>query len=235
MAPTLESFTLTSARRRCCAQTYMEEKFLQHAAPTLANIKPSNLFNIIHRQSDERKECLLALIALKEQLKPLHLRILILKHSAEQTQILLYRPKYLQKILSHPLCQDLLASYGYPSNNEGQVLAHLRKRFNSTKDFPHEIGLFLGYPPHDVKTFIDNLQGKTAQSVCTGSWKAYEKKDQALRCFNRYKQCTHYLCAKYREGVEFLDIVRCATKAKGSPLATEGLLAQTASVVSAAS
>lgn len=206
------------------ALSQLEKKFLQHASPTLADIKPSNFFTIKHKHPVDKEEQLKALATLFHQLKPLHIHSMVLRHTAQQTQILLYRPKQIQKLLACPSCQDILRAYGYPLQHEKAALTHLKLRLHSEKEFPHEIGIFLGYPPHDVENFIQALQGSNRSAVCIGSWKAYEKKEQALRCFRRYKQCTHCLCENYQRGIAFLDIVRYAAKTKGSPLATEKLL-----------
>ena len=58
--------------------------------------------------------------------------------------------------------------------------------------FPHEIGLFLGYPPSDVECFMkDPYKGVK----CCGCWKAYSEPEKAVKIFRKYKQCTEI----YRE------------------------------------
>ena len=42
-------------------------------------------------------------------------------------------------------------------------------------DFPHEIGLLLGYPPEDVSGFIEN-GGKNF--LCSGYWKVYKGRQE---------------------------------------------------------
>ena len=55
------------------------------------------------------------------------------------------------------------------------------------KDFPHEIGLFLSYPPEDVKGFIEN---RAAKSKCTGHWKVYGDERRTRALFEKYDRCT---------------------------------------------
>ena len=66
-------------------------------------------------------------------------------------------------------------------------------------DFPHEVGLFLSYPPEDVKGFIEN---HAANAKCTGVWKVYGDERQARQTFDRYKKCTQTYCERWRSGVE---------------------------------
>ena len=56
-----------------------------------------------------------------------------------------------------------------------------------TAEFPHEIGLFLGYPPEDVKGFMrDPLHGYKY----IGCWKVYGDVERARKMFDRYTRCT---------------------------------------------
>lgn len=66
-------------------------------------------------------------------------------------------------------------------------------------EFPHEVGLFLSYPPEDVKGFIEN---RAANAKCTGVWKVYGDERQAQQTFDRYKKCTQTYCERWRSGVK---------------------------------
>lgn len=52
----------------------------------------------------------------------------------------------------------------------GRLLTQLSRRLCCSADFPHEIGVFLGYPLGDVVGFIEN-RGKNF--TCCGCWKSY--------------------------------------------------------------
>ena len=66
-----------------------------------------------------------------------------------------------------------------------------------SKDFPHEIGLFLSYPPEDVRGFIEN---KACRFKCAGLWKVYGDEERAKELFRQYKRCTDRCCALWRAG-----------------------------------
>ena len=53
-------------------------------------------------------------------------------------------------------------------------------------EFPHEVGLFLSYPPEDFK--------------CTGPWKVYGDEGKARSLFAKYKKCTEIYCALWQSG-----------------------------------
>ena len=70
-------------------------------------------------------------------------------------------------------------------------------RLMSGADFPHEIGLFWGYPPEDVLGFIKN-QARGYKYV--GCWKVYGDEEKAKKTFERYKKCTNTYCRCYMQG-----------------------------------
>ena len=82
----------------------------------------------------------------------------------------LYRPAALQRDLDSDAAAKLLAGAGYPCGSCGGCVAALVRRMRSSAEFPHEVGLFLSYPPEDVKGFIEN---RAANAKCTGVWKVY--------------------------------------------------------------
>ena len=101
--------------------------------------------------------------------------------------------------LKDQLAEALLADAGYSGKSSEQCVAYLAKRFRSGGEFPHEVGLFLSYPPEDVKGFIEN---RAANAKCTGVWKVYGDERQARQTFARYKKCTQTYCERWRSGVE---------------------------------
>ena len=89
-----------------------------------------------------------------------------------------------------------LNDWGYKTTGPGWLEASLtrlghRLECRQTHDpdggFPHEVGLFLGYPYDDVMAFIEH-EGR--DYLCCGCWKVYSHREQAEACFERYKRCT---------------------------------------------
>jgi hypothetical protein len=100
--------------------------------------------------------------------------------------VLLYEKTMLEKTMSDSAARLLLSDLGYPAAvSLFPVLHYLKTRF-SGGDFPHEVGLFLGYPPEDVTGFIRH---KGQNYKFCGYWKVYGDVEQAKRLFRRYDLC----------------------------------------------
>ena len=65
-------------------------------------------------------------------------------------------------------------------------------------DFPHEVGLFLSYPPEDVQGFIDH---RAMDFKCAGLWKVYGDQQRAQALFDRFRRCTQRYCALWQTGL----------------------------------
>ena len=91
----------------------------------------------------------------------------------------------------------MLREMGYRQEGVNICLAGLMKKLRENEDFPHEIGLFLGYPPEDVCGFIRN---KGSGCKCVGCWKVYGDADKAQRTFDKYRKCTEICCTLAAKG-----------------------------------
>ncbi len=69
-------------------------------------------------------------------------------------------------------------------------------RLRNDQGFPHEVGLFLGYPPADVDGFMHRKQA----CKLSGIWKVYDDVEGASRQFARCKHCTEVYLQRYRQG-----------------------------------
>jgi len=64
-------------------------------------------------------------------------------------------------------------------------------------EFPHEVGLFLSYPPEDVKGFIDH---RTNNFKCAGLWKVYGDEQAARSIFEKYEMCSKIYSRQWQQG-----------------------------------
>ena len=85
----------------------------------------------------------------------------------------------------------------------GKCLAALTRKIRSGEEFPHEIGLFLSYPPEDVKGFIEN---RAANYKLSGLWKVYGDEKKAKELFAKYKKCTDIYCERYEAGCGIAEL-----------------------------
>ena len=109
----------------------------------------------------------------------------------------MFRPDKLRRDLKKTEAEAILKSCGYESAEMNNCLTELISRIRGNDKFPHEIGLFLGYPAVDVKGFIEN---KAANYEISGLWKVYGDRDEAERTFARYRKCTDIYCREWMDG-----------------------------------
>lgn len=179
-----------------------EDDLVQHCAPTLAGIKTANLFTCPY---ESQKALLDSLRQINRRLCPKGLRVLPLRFSESRALIYTYRPKKLSTDLSDATAAEILKQHGYNPSNCEKCVCQLARRLRQQKDFPHEIGLFLGYPPEDVCGFIEC--GPDC-CKCTGCWKVYGDEESAKKKFAQYKKCTRVYCEQWakRKDIERLTV-----------------------------
>ena len=81
-----------------------------------------------------------------------------------------------------------LIEQGYPYLTVEDAVDLLCARLSQGGAFPHEIGLFLGYPIDDVVAFIAN---KGRNCLCCGCWKCYSNACAAQKAFDKFRKCTN--------------------------------------------
>ena len=171
-----------------------EDLVIRHCAPTLAGIKTGNLFSCACPcKAALTKE----LCRLNRKLVPKGIRALPLRVQKGRALIYVYRPNALECDLADHCSRGLLLQYGYTPEDSNRCVIHLIQRLRSDGEFPHEIGLFLSYPPEDVKGFIDH---RTNNFKCAGLWKVYGDEEKARSLFAKYKKCTEIYCALWEAG-----------------------------------
>lgn len=177
-----------------------EELIIRYCSPTLAGIKTGNIFACPCQCVDELRA---VIRCWNRRLTSKGLRILPLRFKDGRAMIYVYRPSRLYCDLTDKTASRLLSELGYAGKSPEQYLAQLIKRLHS-EEFPHEIGLFLGYPPEDVCAFIEN---RAKNFKCIGCWKVYGDAEAARRIFRKYQKCTDIYCARYASG----STVECLT------------------------
>lgn len=171
-----------------------EDYLIRHCAPTLAGIKTANLFTCPYQ---DRKELLGFIRQTNRKLVRKGLRILPLRFTDDKVLIYVYRPGKLHADLSATAASDILHKKGYCTGNCEKCVVQLAKKLRQEEEFPHEIGLFLGYPPEDVCGFMEN---RACNSKCVGCWKVYGDEASAKKKFAQYKKCTRVYWDQWTKG-----------------------------------
>ncbi|MBR7019572.1 MAG: DUF3793 family protein [Lachnospiraceae bacterium] len=171
-----------------------ELTMVRMCAPTLAGMKTGSLYNYRY---EDRGEMMKAIRGWNRRLRARGVCLIPLRYADHKALIYLFRPEQLRCDLCRTSVSELLRTRGYKSLQCGQCLARLIERLREENDFPHEIGLFLGYPPEDVKGFIQN---RAEGFKTVGYWKVYGDAEAAGRTFCKYRKCTELLCRRLRNG-----------------------------------
>lgn len=184
------------------------DQFLaEQCAPVLAGLKPGSLFPY-KPQPNERIQPLLR--HWNHALSPKGVALTSVKRCRRTGAYLfyVYRPGQIGAILRQPDVEAFLSAYGYAASQTiPQALQLLTRRMCTQQEFPHEIGIFLGYPLHDVLGFLAH-QGKNC--LFTGCWKVYAEPDKAKALFRRFQQCTQHFREQFRQGLSVAELTVAA-------------------------
>ena len=172
----------------------LEDALIEHCSPTLASLKAAGLFSC---QSPCMRQLKAQADALDERLCGKGLSLRVIPGRSGRSLCYLYRERHLRRILQDEAVARFLEQQGYCRLDPCGALDTLCRRLEPGKDFPHEIGLFLGYPLEDVIAFIEN---KGQNCLCCGCWKAYSNACDAQRLFEKYRKCTEVYKRLYSAG-----------------------------------
>lgn len=184
-----------------------EAVLVEQCAPTLMGIKPASLFRY---QAATAHTAWKAAAHWGRELAPYGIGVRVLKTCphTDACLVYLYRIDWLRKILTEPENHAFLRRMGYQTEGGcDDLLGQLSDRLCLEQAFPHEIGLFLGYPLEDVIGFIEN-QGRNF-TFC-GCWKVYGDPRQARRRFAQYRHCTTRCVSLFSKGIQITQLVASA-------------------------
>ncbi len=192
-------------------ETIFEETLASHCAPVLLGIKSANLVSF---SKDRHPGLSSQLRRYSRALRAGGLAFEILCECEKRALVFVYRKALLNSELSQPAVMDFLHSIGYPHTDlpdwSDSALRHLKTRIASSGGFPHEIGLFLGYPPADVFGFIEN---KGKDFLFSGYWKVYSDAEQRKQTFAEYTACRDFLCERIAKGERLLRLLSASSAA----------------------
>ncbi|MCC8123188.1 MAG: DUF3793 family protein [Oscillospiraceae bacterium] len=179
----------------------LEKELALHCAPALAGIKAGNLLALYHARVPNLSA---RLEAYRAEFAGHGISFCILHNCGKRILLLVYRKELLERHLAQPGARRILARAGYPQAGTLEaLLAHLKRRLAQEQAFPHEIGLFLEYPPADVVGF-QHFHGQNCK-LC-GYWKVYANPEQAQARFARYDRCRNALCRKLEQGMTLTQL-----------------------------
>ena len=170
----------------------LENGMIEYCAPTLAGIKSADLFNY---RFDSKRKAVTELKTVNKKLNERGVYVEALLWRENSVLIYTYRKSHLANDLQKEGVRELLARYGYENVMVEACLERLKQRLFQYDCFPHEIGVFLGYPLEDVIGFIKGMECK----YC-GLWKVYCNEGEKIKLFEKLQKCTQIYLQVFAEG-----------------------------------
>ena len=110
--------------------------------------------------------------------------------------------------MKQPKVRELMERLGYRSCTEQVLIENVRKKYRDymvfRSEFPHEMGLLLGYPAEDVGGFIEH---KGKNFLFSGYWKVYENMPAKKRLFSKFEQVTETMLQLISCGISVTDVI----------------------------
>ena len=187
-----------------------EHQLAYHCAPTIKGIKCGSMVAFRINSDNSFRNFL---TKHHQCLKCHGIEYLQLTRQKNHSLMLFFRPQLLTRLIKRPLAIDILKKFHYPlpkaidEHALPALLEHLKKRIAQCDGFPHEIGIFLGYPPADVQGFIQN---KGQNFLYSGFWKVYSNEAAQKQLFDCYNNCINTMCARLKAGESLQEVIGAA-------------------------
>ena len=138
-----------------------------------------------------------------------NISLIILCTCKKRHLVMVYRAKELEEHLRSKEVSDYLREFGYRRDDFISNLIRLHQRmngfYNKMKEFPHEVGVFLGYPICDIKGFLEN---KGERYLHSGYWKIYGNLEETRKKFLSYDEAREIAIDEFLSGRE-LESISC--------------------------
>ena len=168
----------------------------RHCGVTFAGIKPASLVSL-HRGDG-------AIVArLARCFRRRGFAFEAMPTQGGRLNMYVYHAERLRGVLFEGETRAFLAALGYRYGTVREAVAELKARMAAGR-FPHEVGVFLGYPLADVRGFMHDPHG----GVLCGCWKVYADAAAAERTFERYRRCSACICRMMDNGKSLAQIFR---------------------------
>jgi len=167
----------------------LSSHLMLECAEVLAGVKPANLISISNRPQPCGRNLYQLWQSHHEELaiRLADLTIMVLQTKQRAVLLLCYNNDQLKRHLAHAGIRTLLHRAGYEADASSEaLLVELCRRIEENDSFPHEIGLFIGYPAKDVAAFMGLVKLSFA---CQCLWKVYGNPKQSLDLAEQFRCC----------------------------------------------
>ena len=192
--PTEEVLTCLSDRKKARG---IQMNIILQSAPVLKNVKVACMFTVPGKYMKY----------VQYLFSDTDIKIYVLCRCKDKDVILVYREGALEGYLNSTEVSAFLAEAGYCLMDINHKLKFLGERmsdyYNNKGEYPHETGVFLGYPLDDVVGFM-KFGGKN--SKYSGYWQVYSDVEQAKRIFTAYDAAKEKSVTEFFAGKRICDI-----------------------------
>ena len=200
--PGWQDFSRLYTEDRDCLASFLALEL----AEVLQGAKPANLVCL----SNKRRSCGRNLYLLWKEhgsalIEASGLKVRVLADRGTSVLLLLYSRDALGSLLAQKSVRVILGKAGYPEPACFEaVLSELEHRVEG-EGFPHEIGVFLGYPLKDVVGFMGWAQ---LSFTCQGPWKIFGNPAPSLELAENHRKCRCEMSLQLASGCNPLDCLK---------------------------
>ena len=169
--------------KKCCenkSNSLYIKRILEMLGAVILGSKPAEIINVPGSKEDKKIK-LSQIEAFFSNCSRITYRIITTHDGGKR--VLFINEKSMEKVLVNKRCINFLKFVGYTSDYEfNDYMDELVFRLQS-EEFPHEIGVFLGYPLKDVLGFMG--YGKN-ELVEVKNWRIYGDKEISYEVYNNF-------------------------------------------------
>ena len=169
--------------KKCCenkSNSLYIKRILEMLGAVILGSKPAEIINVPGSKEDKKIK-LSKIEAFFSNCSRITYRIITTHDGGKR--VLFINEKSMEKVLVNKRCINFLKFVGYPADYElNDYMDELVFRLQS-EEFPHEIGVFLGYPLKDVLGFMG--YGKN-ELVEVRNWRIYGDKEISYEVYNNF-------------------------------------------------
>ncbi len=183
----ISDFVKSSPESQTCRGTRC---IIEHIGATIIGVKPACLISI--QEKDFLAECK------KHFTCGSPVSFVIVKGVKTRKQLFIYHKERLESLLSNAEIHTFLVKQGYPEAGTSETYVRLLVRKLRGTQFPHEIGLFLGYPLQDVLGFM----GAPIPFSKTMGWRMYGDTRASEKVYFKFRSARRYVRKVMREACQ---------------------------------
>jgi hypothetical protein len=152
------------------------QELLLRLSPTILGVKPAELINIKFKTLEKLHDSFKGYSELE------YIEVRDFPH-LNRKQLFFYHKESLREVIAGKANQKFLIKIGYPSAFDINIYLDIIIKKLQSDTFPHEIGIFLGYPLKDV---IGYMGLSPLKLVKINGWRYYGSENLSVMHYKRF-------------------------------------------------